>query len=275
VKKAKRTGKGRKRSRAGKDLCLLSWNVNGIRAAGRKGFLDWLADASPDILCLQETRALPEQLTAALRQPPGYHTIINPAERKGYSGTAIYARTEPEDVLTELGAPGYDDEGRVILAEYPFFWLINVYVPNGRSDLSRVPYKLAFSDHLLERARRLRKGGKPVVLCGDFNTAHREIDLARPRENAGNTGFLPEERAWLDRFTGEGYVDTFRHFHPEETGRYTWWDQRTRARPRNIGWRLDYVFASEEFLPSLRSAVILADVMGSDHCPVGITFRAE
>jgi exodeoxyribonuclease-3 len=255
-------------------LTLFSWNVNGLRAAGKKGFGEWLAGASPGVLCLQETKARPEQLPPALREPPGYRAFFSSAERPGYSGTAVYSRVEPVSVEHALGADEFDHEGRVVVSRFESFSLVNVYVPNGRSDLSRVPFKLAFSDALLGLAERLRREGRGVVLCGDFNTAHKPIDLAHPKDNEKNTGFLPEERAWLDRFTGMGYVDTFRRFFPEKEGAYTWWDLRTRARPRNVGWRLDYFFVTADLLPRLKSAFLLADVSGSDHCPVGIELAA-
>jgi exodeoxyribonuclease III len=257
-----------------KSLTLLSWNVNGVRAAGKKGFGEWLAGASPDVLCLQETKARPEQIPPPLRDPAGYRSFWNPAERPGYSGTAVFSRVEPVSVERALGADEFDHEGRVVVARFDSFSLVDVYVPNGRSDLSRVPFKLAFSDALLGLAERLRREGRGVILCGDFNTAHEPIDLAHPKENEKNTGFLPEERSWLDKFTGMGYVDTFRHFFPDKEGAYTWWDLRTRARPRNVGWRLDYFFATVDLLPRLKSAFILPDVMGSDHCPVGIELEA-
>jgi exodeoxyribonuclease-3 len=251
-------------------LTLLSWNVNGLRAVERKGFPAWLDEASPDVLGLQETKARPDQLSEALTAPEGFHAVFSAAEKKGYSGTAVYSKEKPSKVERVLGKKAFDGEGRVILASFPPFTLVNVYVPNGRYDLARVPYKLAFSDRLLEVCEKRRKRGEALILCGDFNTAHREIDLARPRENRKRTGFLPEECAWLDKFTGLGYVDTFRHLHPRETGAYSWWDYRTGARPRNVGWRLDYFFVTPDLVPRLRSAFILSDVMGSDHCPVGI-----
>jgi exodeoxyribonuclease-3 len=254
-----------------RNTTLLSWNVNGIRAAQRKGFLDWLAESGPDVLGVQETKAWPEQLDEKLLTPPGYVSFFSCASRKGYSGTALFSREEPSDVRVRLGRKGFDDEGRVVIADFPAFTFINVYIPNGRSDLSRVPFKLSYCDHLLALCQKLRKKGRSLVLCGDFNTAHREIDLARPKENVRHTGFLPQERAWLDKFTIAGYIDTFRHLHPDEAGAYTWWDQRTRARPRNVGWRLDYIFVTKDLLPSLRSAFIQPQIQGSDHCPVGIS----
>jgi exodeoxyribonuclease-3 len=251
-------------------ITLLSWNVNGLRAVERKGFPTWLAGAAPDVLGLQETKAHPDQLSEALTAPEGYHVVFSAAKKKGYSGTAVYSKEKPSKVERILGKKAFDGEGRVIFAKFSRFTLVNVYIPNGRYDLARVPYKLQFSDRLLEVCERRRKRGESLVLCGDFNTAHQEIDLARPRENRKNTGFLPEECAWLDKFTRLGYVDTFRHFHPAKDGAYSWWDYRTRARPKNVGWRLDYFFVTADLLPRLRSAFILSDVMGSDHCPVGI-----
>ena len=218
-------------------ITLLSWNVNGARAAHRTGFLPWLAEAAPDILCLQETRCDAEQLPAEMRQPPGYHAFWHgSARKKGYSGTALLTRSAPEAVRFGLGDPQFDDEGRTIVADYPDFTLINCYFPNGGRDHSRVPFKLAFYDAFLALCERLRAAGRPVVFCGDVNTAHHEIDLARPRENRNTTGFLPEERAWMDRLVASGYVDTLRHFHPELAGQYTWWLQFGGARERNIGW---------------------------------------
>ncbi len=222
------------------------------------------------MVCLQETKASAEQLPPELASPEGYSAVFSSAERKGYSGTAVFTRTEPLAVRTGLGDGRFDGEGRSIFLDFPDFTLVNVYVPNGRSDLSRVPFKLEFSDLLLAALEDLRRKGKPVVVCGDFNTAHREIDLARPRDNRDSTGFLPVERAWLDKFTSMGYADTFRRLHPDEKGAYTWWDLRTRARPRNVGWRLDYFFVSEDFAPRVSSAFIQGKVEGSDHCPVGI-----
>jgi exodeoxyribonuclease III len=257
-------------------ITLLSWNINGARAIHRAGFLDWLAGTGPDILCLQETRAEAEQLPAELRQPSVYQAFWHGCQRKkGYSGTALLTRPEPLAVQFGLGAPEYDDEGRTIAADYGEFVLINCYFPNGGRDHSRVPYKMAFYDAFLEVCERLRAKGKAVIFCGDVNTAHREIDLAHPRENQDHTGFLPEERAWIDRALERGYVDTFRHFHPDLAGQYTWWSVPLRARERNVGWRIDYFFVSPDLLDRIEDAFILPDVMGSDHCPVGIRLRVN
>lgn len=251
---------------------LLSWNVNGIRAVEKKGFLGWLKDASPDILCLQETKAQPDQLSTAVISPSGYHSFWSSARRKGYSGVAVYTKTEPLKVEEGLGVDAFDAEGRVLICTFNEFILFNLYVPNGGSGNKRVPFKMAFYDCLLKKLEKLRKAGKAVVMCGDINTAHAEIDLARPKENEKNTGFLPEERAWLTRFLGLGYIDTFRHFH-KGPGHYSWWDYKTKARERDVGWRIDYFFITPDLLPRLQDAFILKDVLGSDHCPVGIIWN--
>ena len=248
---------------------LVSWNVNGARAIGKKGFVDWLDECAPDFLCLQETRAEPEQLDAAMAAPAGYHAYWNPSRaKKGYSGTAILSRRPAAHVEYGLGDEEFDVEGRTLIADFGDFVLFNGYFPNGRRDPSRVPYKLRYCELVLARCEEWRKSGKPVVFCGDLNTSHREIDLARPRENRNTTGFLPDERAWIDRVVKGGYLDTFRHLHPELEGAYTWWSMPMRARERNIGWRLDYFFIAEELSEALAGSAILADVMGSDHCPV-------
>jgi exodeoxyribonuclease-3 len=237
--------------------------------------LDWLAEASPDILCMQETKAEQSQLPAELAGPAGYHAYWNGARRKkGYSGTALLTRTQPLSVEFGLGIEEFDQEGRTIIARYPSFTLINCYFPNGGRDHSRVPFKLAFYDAFLERCEGLRAQGQMVVFCGDVNTSHQEIDLARPKENQKTTGFLPEERAWIDRVVEAGYVDTFRHLQPDLAGQYTWWSMITRARGRNIGWRLDYFFIVNEAIDRVSDAFILPEVMGSDHCPVGLRLRA-
>ncbi|MCO6452388.1 MAG: exodeoxyribonuclease III [Caldilineales bacterium] len=255
-------------------MTLLSWNVNGIRAVHRKGFLDWLGEAAPDILCLQETKAEAEQLPWELRQPEGYHAVWNGSRRKkGYSGTGLISRLEPEDVQFGLGVEEFDQEGRTIIAHYPDFTLINCYFPNGGRDHSRVPFKMAFYDAFLALCEELRAAGRAVIFCGDVNTAHNEIDLANPKSNQNTTGFLPEERAWLDRITADGWVDAFRYFYPDLAGQYSWWSMPTKARERNVGWRLDYFFTAPEVIGRVDDAFILPDVMGSDHCPVGITLR--
>jgi exodeoxyribonuclease-3 len=257
-----------------KTITMLSWNVNGIRAVHKKGFLDWLAQATPNILGLQETRAEKTQLPAGLAQPDGYHAFWNHSRRKkGYSGTGLLTRTEPLDVQFGLGVEEFDQEGRTIIAQYPTFTLINCYFPNGSRDHSRVPFKMAFYDAFLTKCEQLRSQGHNLIFCGDVNTAHKEIDLAHPKGNQNTTGFLPEERAWIDQIVEKGYVDTFRHFYPDLTEQYTWWSMPTRARERNVGWRIDYFFVTVEMLNQVTDAFILPDVMGSDHCPVGLKLR--
>ena len=253
------------------EMRLYSWNVNGIRAAQKKGFLDWLQQASPDVLAVQETKCHPEQLEAGLRQPDGYYTYWASAEKKGYSGVALYSKREPISVEIGLGIPEYDREGRTIIADYGDFTLIAAYFPNGSRDHSRVPYKMAYKRDFLAFCNELRAVDKPVIFCGDVNTAHQEIDLARPKQNSKSTGFLPQERAWIDDAIAQGYVDTYRALHPDLERAYSWWSYIGRARDRNVGWRLDYFFVSPDIFPRVAAADIHADVPGSDHCPVSLT----
>ena len=251
---------------------LLSWNINGIRAADKKGFFNWFQKESPDILCLQEIKAEKDQFPPHLRNTPGYYISINSAERKGYSGVATYSKTQPITVETGFGIDIFDKEGRILIIEYPRFVLFNIYFPNGKQNQQRLDYKLKFYDTFLAVADNLKAKGKNIVVCGDFNTAHKPIDLARPKANETVSGFLPIERAWIDTFTDHGYVDAFRQFNTKPD-QYTWWSMRTRARDRNIGWRIDYFFVNKEFLPQIQDAFILPDVMGSDHCPIGIEIK--
>jgi exodeoxyribonuclease III len=256
-------------------MILLSWNVNGLRAVHKKGFLDWLQKAGPDILCLQETKASEDQLPGELKRPEGYESYFSSAEKKGYSGVALYSRTKPSAVDTDWGDPRFGKEGRTLIADYGRFILCNVYFPNGKASKERLAYKMAFYDSFLEWCGEKLRRGKSLIVCGDVNTAHREIDLARPRENEKVSGFLPEEREWIGRFLSRGFMDAFRLFHPDRKDQYTWWDQKSRARERNVGWRIDYFFTSADLTPSLKSAFILQDVPGSDHCPVGIELILE
>ncbi len=256
-------------------LTLYSWNVNGLRAAQRKGFLDWLYETQPDILGIQETKCHPDQLDEELRQPEGYHTYWASAEKKGYSGVALFSKVEPKSVQIGLGISEYDREGRTIVADYDDFVLIAAYFPNGSRDHSRVPYKMAYKADFLAFCNELRASGRPVVFCGDVNTAHQDIDLARPRQNQKTTGFLPEERAWIDLIESQGYVDTFRALNPELTGAYSWWSYIGGARSRNVGWRLDYFFVSDDLQAAVNGAAIHADVLGSDHCPVSLTLQSD
>jgi len=253
-------------------LRVASWNVNGLRACERKGFSRWLARSGEDIVALQEVRALPDELAPAVRAPRGYHAEFAPAERRGYSGVALYARRKPDSVLRSLGIPHFDVEGRLLLARFGRLVIANAYFPKGSGkerDNSRVAYKLAFYRALFARVEKLRRSGFRVLVVGDFNTAHREIDLARPRENQKTSGFLPEERAEIDRWLAAGWVDVFRSFVPEG-GHYSWWSQRQGARERNVGWRIDYVLASPAAMRFAKDAWIEAQVRGSDHCPVGV-----
>ena len=258
-------------------LQIVSWNVNGIRACTKKGFPNWLDQCNAQIVGLQEVRALPEQIPAEVRTPEGWHVQLSPAERKGYSGVALYSRMEPDQVETQLGEERFDREGRVLLARFGRLVLANIYFPNGNGkdrDNSRVPYKLDFYRCLHDKLSRYRKSGYRVLVMGDFNTAHQEIDLARPKQNRETSGFLPEECAELDRWVDSGWTDTFRHFEsgPEH---YTWWSQRGGARARNVGWRIDYVMASQAAMPFVKKTWHTPDVMGSDHCPIHTKVNAK
>lgn len=255
------------------NLKILSWNVNGLRAVYKKGFLDWFLTERPDILCLQETKAAEAQVPRELKEVEGYRSYFASAERKGYSGVALYSKAEPENVKTGFGVKRFDAEGRTLVANFGEFILFNVYFPNGKASAERLEYKMDFYDTFLERVATLHAEGRDIIICGDVNTAHKEIDLTRPKENRHVSGFLPEERAWIDRLLASGFVDTFRMFNGDP-GQYTWWDYKTRARDRNVGWRLDYFFVSENLRDRIKNAFILSDVMGSDHCPVGIELGA-
>lgn len=254
---------------------IITWNVNGIRAVEKKGFLDWLQTESPDVLCLQETKAHPDQLSSELLQPEfsngiKYHTYWSSAEKKGYSGTAIYTKTEPLKILP-FGYPEFDSEGRVVMAEYSDAIIISAYFPNSQEAGARLGYKLDFCAAMLETCNSLTQKGKNIILLGDYNIAHKAIDLANPKANEKNPGYLPEERAWMDTFIDEGYIDCFRHF-CVEPDQYTWWSYRFKAREKNIGWRIDYACVNPTFMPRVQSTTILSDIMGSDHCPVKLTY---
>ena len=251
---------------------ILSWNVNGIRAAQKKGFLEWLTRESPDILCVQETKAHPDQLDVFLLNPPGYQVTWNAAEKKGYSGVATFMKQKPLNIQKGFGVSRFDSEGRVLVTEFPAFTLLNIYFPNGGRGPERLQFKLEFYDETLRFVQKLKAAGRKVIVSGDYNTAHRPIDLARPEANEKVSGFLPEERAWLDRWIHEGQVDIFREFNsnPEQ---YTWWDMKSGARARNVGWRIDYHFVTKDLRPFVKDATIHADVIGSDHCPVGLKLK--
>ena len=248
---------------------LISWNVNGVRAAVKKGLLDWLESEKPDILCLQETKAHKEQLTSEILEEHGYHTYWHSGEKKGYSGVATFSREEPLYVQEGLGIEKYDIEGRVLLTEHENFLLYNIYFPNGQKDEMRLQYKLDFYDDLLPIINEQVESGHNVIITGDWNTAHHPIDLARSKENVKTSGFMPVEREKLDIYVKNGWVDTFRMFH-DEGDRYSWWSYRFGARERNVGWRIDYFFVNEGFLDNVKDADIHDEIIGSDHCPVSL-----
>ena len=248
---------------------LFSWNVNGVRAIEKKGFLNWLSSESPDVLCIQETKAKFEQLPDTLQNIDGYFSYWHSADKLGYSGVATFSKKEPLHVQYGLGIDKYDREGRVLITEFENFLLYNIYFPNGQKDEIRLQYKLDFYDDLLEILDDQVASGNNVIVAGDWNTAHKEIDLANPKANANYSGFMPVERAQLDTYVNHGYVDSFRLFH-DEPDRYSWWTYRFGARQRNIGWRIDYFFTNQEFADNISDADIHEDVMGSDHCPVSI-----
>ena len=269
---------------------IISWNVNGIRAVEKKGFVDWLLNSGADVVCIQETKASPDKLEKNLLSPgepdseddeplfsaalkseektPAYKSYFSSAKKAGYSGTAIYSLTEP-DMVETLGIPEFDDEGRVTIAHYKNLCVISAYFPNSQAEGKRLPYKLAFCDAIYKKCNELVAAGKDIVLCGDYNIAHTPIDLANPKSNEKNAGYLPEEREWMSFFTSHGYCDTFRMF-CTEGGHYSWWSYRMNARAKDVGWRIDYLCVNDSFKSHVKSSSILKDVMGSDHCPVMI-----
>ena len=243
---------------------LISWNVNGLRAVLGKGFLDYVAQESPDILCLQETKLQPEQAVFDL---PGYHRFFNSADKKGYSGTAILTRTEPLSVTYDFGGDEHRHEGRIITAEFPQFYLVCCYTPNSQDGLKRLDYRMRWEDDLRDYLRELDQT-KPVVYCGDLNVAHREIDLKNPKTNRQNPGFSDEEREKMTRLLEAGFVDTFRYINGDVTDRYSWWSYRFHAREKNVGWRIDYFIVSLRLADKVKAADIRSEIYGSDHCPV-------
>ena len=253
---------------------IISWNVNGLRAVHRKGNIKEVFDMKPDILCLQETKSLPDQLPSELSAPSGYHPYFHfPTEKKGYSGVAIYSKEKPIKVSRDIGVEQLDQEGRLIMTEYQGLTLINCYFPNGGGAPERLRYKLDFYDYFLEFINKLHGKQPNIIFCGDLNVAHKPIDLARPKENETHVGFLPIERAWMDKLISNGWTDIFRHFYPDKAEAYTYWDMKTFARERNVGWRIDYFFSSPEMLKNITSIEILDKVLGSDHCPIKLTLK--
>lgn len=251
---------------------ITTWNVNGFRAILKKDGFDWVKAIKPDVLCLQEIKVKPDQLTEQEQKLEDYSVIWNSAERPGYSGTAIYYKKEPINFELGLGNHEFDNEGRVIRFKFPDFYLYNIYFPNGGEENHRVAYKLAFYEYLLSLIDTIHDSGGNVIITGDFNTAHNEIDLKNPKANEKNTGFLPEERKWIDIYLNHGLVDVYRELYPETIG-YTWWTYRMNARARNIGWRLDYFLISKSLMAKALDVVIYDEIMGSDHCPVSLLLK--
>jgi len=250
---------------------IISWNVNGIRAIEKRGFFEWLRKEDPDILCLNETKAEPGQLAPHFITPTGtsYTSFWASSKKRGYSGVAIYTKIQPDNARF-MGKPEFDDEGRVLIADYKEFTLITAYFPNSQDERRRLDYKLNFNDAMLKLCKSIVKKGRNFLLCGDYNVAHTPIDLARPKSNENSAGYLPEERAWMDKFLASGFVDTFRHFNPGKTGCYTWWSYMGQARANNTGWRIDYHCVNKDFMPMVKSSIIRPEITGSDHCPVEI-----
>lgn len=251
---------------------IFSWNVNGIRAIAKKDFHEWMASVSPDILCLQETKVQEDQLDGNLVDIEGYHSYFSHAEKKGYSGVAVYSKEKPLRVVTKTGDESIDREGRILMLQYENFILFNIYFPNGQQSGERLDYKLRFYDRMLDWFEELKNEGNNLIVCGDYNTAHRPIDIKNPKSNEKRSGFLPVERAWIDKFIDHGYLDIYRKRNPE-TVKYSWWSYRFNAREKNVGWRIDYFFINEAFEPWVGEAEIHDEVFGSDHCPISIEIQ--
>lgn len=248
---------------------IISWNVNGLRAILKKEFLPWFKEASPDILCIQETKLQEATLEDEAKNIEGYYSYFSFAEKKGYSGVATYTKVKPKNVYHGIGIEKFDSEGRILITEFDEFTLLNIYFPNGQMNEERLNYKMEFYDAILDYCNNLVKNGIKLVICGDYNTAHTEMDIKNAKANEKTSGFLPMEREWLDKFISNGYTDTFRFMNPEEV-KYSWWSYRFKARERNTGWRIDYHFISDSLKPNLKDAEILNEVFGSDHCPITI-----
>jgi exodeoxyribonuclease-3 len=256
----------------GTEVKITTWNVNGYRAVLRKEALDWIADVDPDVLCLQEIKVQLDQISEEESTMDGYHAVWNPAERKGYSGVATFHKQAPVEVEKGIGIEDFDSEGRVIRSRLEDFHLFNIYFPNGGQGNKRVPFKLNFYEELLKVCDKLHEAGEKVIITGDFNTAHTEIDLANPKSNEKNTGFLPEERAWIDKYLEHNFIDAFRERYPERVA-YTWWTYRFNSRENNVGWRLDYFLVSEGLMDRVEDVIIHSEIMGSDHCPVSLVLK--
>ncbi len=250
-------------------MIITTWNVNGLRSAINKGFADWAKSYQTDVLCLQEIKAFKEQIPEEIQNLDNYKGYWNSAQRAGYSGVASYSTIEPSEVRYGIGDNEIDEEGRVIRFKFEDFYLYNIYFPNGQRGQDRLDYKLAFYETLLEECNQLHAAGEKIIITGDFNTSHKEIDLANPKSNEKNSGFLPEERAWITKYIDNGFKDAYRELYPDKV-EYTWWTYRFKARERNVGWRLDYFMVSEALMPRISDVIILNDVFGSDHCPVSL-----
>lgn len=248
---------------------IYSWNVNGLRAAAKKDFFPWIENEKPDILCIQETKLQENQLDEMLKDIPGYNSYFSFAEKKGYSGVGTYSKIKPLNVYHGIGIERFDSEGRILITEYEEFTLLNIYFPNGQMNEERLNYKMEFYDAILDYCNSKVAEGKKLLICGDYNTAHTEMDIKNAKANEKTSGFLPMERAWLDKFISNGYTDTYRHLNPDRI-EYSWWSYMFKARERNTGWRIDYHFVSNNLLSQVKSASILTDVYGSDHCPIMI-----
>ena len=252
---------------------IYSWNVNGIRSIMKKGFLNWFQEEKPDILCIQETKAHPDQLSFELKQVDSYQVTFASAKKAGYSGTATYSAPQAKRIQVGLGEDRFDQEGRTIISYYPHFVLFNIYFPNGKARQERLTYKMDYYYFLLDYLKDLKKREQNIIITGDVNTAHREIDLARPKANEKISGFLKKEREWIDKLLDAGFIDTYRHLYPNQADAYTWWSQRSGARKRNVGWRIDYFFISKALTNNLMAATIHDQIVGSDHCPISIELK--
>jgi len=249
---------------------IYTWNVNGLRSILKKGLMEFINDEDPDILCLQETKLQEEQIDDEIKNLKGYYKYFSFANKKGYSGVAIFTKVEPKNIYHGIGIEEFDTEGRILIAEYEDFILFNIYFPNGKMSDERLDYKLRFYDAIMDYSKKLLEEGKNLIICGDYNTAHREIDLKNPKQNEKSSGFLPIEREYIDRFLEIGFIDAYRHFYPDKI-EYTWWSYMFKAREKNVGWRIDYFFVSNNFISKIKDVEILTHIQGSDHCPVKLT----